>query len=89
MSKSSKSSKSSKRPAAKSAPKSDGLGRPGTVARFFRETILAKPGRENAEIVALAKRKFPKAGIASHWASWYRAEIVRKGAASHRAAYGA
>ncbi len=96
-------SKNAKRNAAKVSPKAtkatkatDGLGRPGTAARFFRETILARPNLSNAEIVALATKKFPKVAIAPHWASWYRAEIVRNSerrgfgseAAAERAAYG-
>ncbi len=67
----------------------DGLGRPGTAAHFFRTAILARPNRTNADLVAEAKKRFPKVEIAPHWASWYRAEIVRRKIATRAAAYGA
>jgi hypothetical protein len=60
-----------------------GLGREGTITRFFQDRIIA--GDENAQVVKKAVAKFPKAKISKGYASWYRSQLKREGLISARA----
>lgn len=79
--------KASAKPAKKvdAAPKTkdkaasgDGLGREGSVARFFNTRLLE--GRtDDAALVAEARKAFPDKKIADTYAAWYRSALKKKG----------
>jgi hypothetical protein len=56
---------------------SGGLGKEGTITRFFQDKLLA--GEENAAIVKAAAKKFPEAKIQAYYPAWFRWKMVQKG----------
>lgn len=68
-----KKAKSASTPAA-----GDGLGREGSVARFFNTRLLE--GRtDDAVLVGEARKTFPDKKIADTYAAWYRSALKKKG----------
>jgi hypothetical protein len=63
------------KPAAK--PATAPAGKP-TMSSVARDMILA--GKTNEEVTAALKAKFGLPEKHKHYASWYRADLVRKGA---------
>ena len=60
------------------AASGDGLGREGSVARFFN-TRLVEGRTDDAELVAEARKAFPGKKIADTYAAWYRSALKKKG----------
>jgi hypothetical protein len=58
--------------------KGDGLGREGTVARFFNTRIM-EGQMDDKTLVNEARKAFPDKKIADAYASWYRAALKKKG----------
>ncbi len=62
----------------KPAASGDGLGREGSVARFFNTRLLE--GRtDDAVLVGEARKAFPEKKIADTYAAWYRSALKKKG----------
>lgn len=55
----------------------NGLGREGTITRYFQDRILA--GDDNATVLKAAVKKFPKASIGKGYPSWYRSKLKSDG----------
>ena len=61
----------------------NGLGGEGTIGYVARKAIV--DGADNAAVLKLLVKKFPKAKIGKGYPSWYRADSKRKGLISARA----
>lgn len=61
----------------------NGLGKEGTITRFFQDRIIA--GDDNAQVLKAAVKKFPKNKISKGYPSWYRSALKRDGLISARA----
>lgn len=76
--------KTAKKAAAKKAgpqrarpAKNHPLGREGTLTRFLCDGIVAK--KDDEQLLAAARKKFPERKIGNHYVSWYRNKLKKDG----------